>query len=422
MKNTRGRSRNIRSRRRRILISKIIICVVVCIGVIFGIKTAANTFFQKAAKIVLKADDAEMREGQTIPEIKVNVTVQGEKDIVLDKKTGYTVQKLIDDLKNGENYTVTNETDGKTEGSFPVKIVLKEEIKEKLKNEWKGKVSIETEESKLVVKNALGDWEGNKFKKADGQYAMNEFVKMKDGTYYFDEKGEKVTGQKDIGIKRCVFSADGKLESEKFIDLDPTKPMIALTFDDGPGAEAGRILDVLEKYNARATFFMVGPMVNRYPETVKRISDLNCELGNHSTNHPKLTKLDAAGIKKEIQTTTDAIVKATGGKGPTVMRPPFGAVNETVKQTVGFPIIMWSVDTLDWKTRNTQKTIDNVLANAKDGSVVLMHDIHKPSVDAAVQLIPKLIEKGYQLVTVSELAEARGIDLQNGVKYSQFYK
>ena len=167
---------------------------------------------------------------------------------------------------------------------------------------------------------------------------------------------------------------------------------------------------------------MVGPMVNRYPETVKRISDLNCELGNHSTNHPKLTKLDAAGIKKEIQTTTDAIVKATGGKGPTVMRPPFGAVNETVKQTVGFPIIMWSVDTLDWKTRNTQKTIDNVLANAKDGSVVLMHDIHKPSVDAAVQLIPKLIEKGYQLVTVSELAEARGIDLQNGVKYSQFYK
>ena len=126
MKNTRGRSRNIRSRRRRILISKIIICVVVCIGVIFGIKTAANTFFQKAAKIVLKADDAEMREAQTIPEIKVNVTVQGEKDIVLDKKTGYTVQKLIDDLKNGENYTVTNETDGKTEGSFPVKIVLKE--------------------------------------------------------------------------------------------------------------------------------------------------------------------------------------------------------------------------------------------------------------------------------------------------------
>ena len=83
---------------------------------------------------------------------------------------------------------------------------------------------------------------------------------------------------------------------------------------------------------------------------------------------------------------------------------------------------MWSVDTLDWKTRNTQATIDSVLKNAKDGSVILMHDIHKPSVDAAVQLIPKLIEKGYQLVTVSELAEARGIHLENGVKYSQFYR
>ena len=135
-----------------------------------------------------------------------------------------------------------------------------------------------------------------------------------------------------------------------------------------------------------------------------------------------MTKLDAAGIQKEIQTTTDAIAKATGGKKPTVMRPPFGAVNETVKQTVGLPIIMWSVDTLDWKTRNTQATIDSVLKNAKDGSVILMHDIHKPSVDAAVQLIPKLIEKGYQLVTVSELAEARGIHLENGVKYSQFYR
>lgn len=423
MKNARRiNSRNRRNRRRAILISKICICFLICVGVIFGLKTAAKMFFQEETQITLKPSVIKIREGEKLPEIKAYITVQGEKDAVLDKKTGKTVKDLVAELKKGENYTVICKADGKTEGKFPVEIVLKKEIQEKLDNEWKGKVSIQTKKSTLLVKNALGDWEGKKFKKVDGQYAQNEFIKMKSGTYYFDEKGEKVTGEKDIGIKRCVFSADGKLESEKFIGLDPTKPMIALTFDDGPGAEAGRILDLLEKYNARATFFMVGPMVNRHPETVKRISDLNCELGNHSTNHPNLAKLDVTRIKKEIQTTTDAIEKATGGKGPTVMRPPFGAVNETVKQTVGFPIIMWSVDTMDWKTRNTQKTIDSVMTNAKDGSIVLMHDIHKSSVDAAVQIIPKLIEKGYQLVTVSELAEARGVHLENGVKYSQFYR
>ena len=420
MKNTRGRKR--RNRRRIIFICKIAVCYAICVGVIFGLKAAAEMVLQGESKIILKPVGMEIREGEKIPEIKANIMVEGEQDIILDKKSDKTIKDLVTELKRGENYTVICQTDGKTEGSFPVKIVLKKELEKKLKNEWKGIVSIKTETATLHVKNAVGDWEGKKFKKANGQYAVNEFVQLKDGRYYFDENGEKVTGQKKIGVKQCVFSEDGKLQSEKFIGIDPTKPMIAITFDDGPGAEAGRILDVLEKYNARATFFMVGPRVNTYPETVKRIAALNCELGNHSTNHPKLTKLDVAGIQREIQTTTDAISKATGGRKPTVMRPPFGAVNETVKQTVGLPIIMWSVDTLDWKTRSTQATIDSVLNNAKDGSIVLMHDIHKPSVDAAVQLIPKLIERGYQLVTVSELAQARGIHLENGVKYSQFYR
>ncbi|WP_461811460.1 polysaccharide deacetylase family protein [Faecalimonas sp.] len=421
MKKTRRiNNRNRRNRRRAILISKICICFLICVGVVFGLKTAAKMFFQEETQITLKPSVIKIREGEKLPEIKAYITVQGENDTVLDKKTGKTVKDLVAELKRGENYTVICKADGKTEGKFPVEIVLKKDIKEKLDNEWEGKVSIQTNKSILLVKNALGDWEGNKFKKVDGQYAKNEFIKMKNGTYYFDEKGEKVTGEKNIGIKHCVFSPDGKLESEKFIGLDPTKPMIALTFDDGPGPEVGRILDVLEKYNARATFFMVGPLVKKYPETVKRISDLNCELGNHSTTHSDLSKLGVAEIRKEIQTTSDAIAKATGGRGPTVMRPPYGAVNPTVKQTVGLPIIMWSVDTLDWKTRNTQKTIDSVMTYAKDGSIVLMHDIHKTSVDAAIQIIPKLIEKGYQLVTVSELAEARGVHLENGVKYSQF--
>lgn len=101
------------------------------------------------------------------------------------------------------------------------------------------------------------------------------------------------------------------------------------------------------------------------------------------------------------------------------MRPPYGAINDSVKQNVGLPMILWSVDTLDWKAKSTPKTVESILS-AKDGDIVLLHDIHKTSVDAAIEAIPKLIEKGFQLVTVSEMAEAKGQKLELGVKYFSF--
>ena len=104
------------------------------------------------------------------------------------------------------------------------------------------------------------------------------------------------------------------------------------------------------------------------------------------------------------------------------MRPPYGAINDTVKQNAGLPMILWSIDTLDWKTRNTQSTIDAVMNNVQDGAVILMHDIHTQSIDAAIALIPKLQEAGYQLVTISEMAEAKGIQMENGGKYGFFQK
>lgn len=108
------------------------------------------------------------------------------------------------------------------------------------------------------------------------------------------------------------------------------------------------------------------------------------------------------------------------GSGATVMRPPYGALNDTVETNVGVPLL-WSVDTLDWQTKNTQATVDEVLANTGDGDIALMHDIYDTSIDAALQLIPKLMENGYQFVTVSELSEARGLPLQNGETYFSFY-
>lgn len=197
--------------------------------------------------------------------------------------------------------------------------------------------------------------------------------------------------------------------------IDPNKPMIALTFDDGPAVGTARILDALEANGQAATFFVVGSNARIYQETLARADELGCEIGNHTYNHPNLTRCTVSEIQSEINSTNDYIRSATGHNA-TVMRPPYGANNETVRQTVGLPLILWSIDTRDWETRNTQSTINNVLNNVRDGDIILMHDIHASTVDAAVYLIPELVSRGYQLVTVSELAEYRG-GLTAGTNY-----
>ncbi len=408
-----------RRRRRRKRMMMMLLSLLLCIGVgVAAVKLVLNTFAREKAVITIMAEPVTIRQEQEIPEMKVNILVSGEEDAVLDRKSKYKVSNLVEEIKKGEHYQITNEADNTKEGKFPLKVTLKDEMKEKLEGKFKGRVEIKTKNGTMTVKNKYGDWEGKKFKKADGNYAVNEFVAMGEKRYYFDEKGIVVTGKMKQGNKEYVFSEDGVLQSEKFIGLDPTKPMVALTFDDGPGKDTDRLLDALKKYNARATFFMLGNNAKNYGSVIKKMKDLNCELGNHSTTHPQLTKLGADGIKKEIQTTSDYIKKGAGA-GPTVMRPPYGAINSTVKQNVGLPMILWSVDTLDWKTKSTPKTVESILS-AKDGDIILLHDIHSTSVDAAIEAIPKLIEKGFQLVTVSEMAEAKGQKLELGVKYFSF--
>ena len=197
------------------------------------------------------------------------------------------------------------------------------------------------------------------------------------------------------------------------------KPRIALTFDDGPGPRTSELLAQLEKYNAHATFFMLGQKVPSYPDVIKKMKSIGCELGNHSYDHADLSKLDPAGIQSQMSRTNDGIRNITGS-GATLMRPPYGAINSTVAANAGLPMILWNIDTLDWKTRNAQSTIDAVMSKVKDGDIILMHDIHTETVDAALKLIPKLQSEGYQLVTVSELAAAKGKHLLNGNTYTDF--
>lgn len=400
-------------RRERMLLLGILAAVVL-IG-------AAITFAKvRKPRITLEVKSASITQDEEVPKFKVDVIAKGNQKKILDKNTNYTVKKLVSELKKGKHYEISCKADGKTDGKFQIKLKLTDDLKKKLENTWARKLKFTVNKGTLTVKNKYGAWDGEKFKKTNGKYAKNEFIPFEGEKYYFGEDGKKVTGELQIGGKIYTFSKEGKVTSEKFY-VDPEKPMLALTFDDGPGAETDKLLDVLEKYNARATFFMVGTRVPQHPDTIKKMKEIGCELGNHTSDHQNLKKLSEADIKSVIQSVSDQVVEATGGSPTTVTRPPYGAFDDHVKAAAPSPLIMWSVDTLDWKTKNVESTVKSV-NSATDGDIVLMHDIHKTSIEAAIQVIPQLIEKGYQLVTVSEMAEARGVKLENGGVYFSFYK
>ena len=255
---------------------------------------------------------------------------------------------------------------------------------------------------------------------ADNGIMSTGWKTIDEDKYYFDKKGKMVTGEKKLGTRECVFAEDGKLKSMKG-GVDPERPMIALTFDDGPGPRTGELVDALKKNDARATFFVLGMNAVNYQETIKKMQDAECEIGNHSYNHPQLTTLDEAGIRKQLDD-TDHMIASAVGQNATVMRPTYGVINDKVKAHAKMPLIMWSVDTMDWKNREKEMIVNSVLSTAGDGDIILMHDIYGTSIDAAIDLIPKLIEKGFQVVTVSEMAEARGVKMDNGAVYASFWK
>ena len=194
--------------------------------------------------------------------------------------------------------------------------------------------------------------------------------------------------------------------------------VIYLTFDCGyENGNTATILDALKKHNAPATFFVVGSRVPSYQAEIKRMHNNGHEIGNHTYEHKYLNKLNAAQIRSQIDRCNQTVAAVTG-EVPALVRLPGGNKNNTVLANINQPIIMWNIDTLDWKTRNAASSVQKVLGSVKDGDIVLMHELYTASGDAAVTLIPALTERGYQLVTVSELARFRGGLSNKGVYYS----
>jgi peptidoglycan/xylan/chitin deacetylase (PgdA/CDA1 family) len=191
----------------------------------------------------------------------------------------------------------------------------------------------------------------------------------------------------------------------------PDAPMIALTYDDGPGNGAMSIVDTLKQYNAHATFFNLGWRVDANPERAKAIVEAGNQIGNHSWDHPDLTKLPEDQARSQLANTSARIEQATGVQ-PTVCRPPYGAVNDMVKTLAveqGCAIVNWSVDTNDWQHKdNPQAVHDWVLSHAEPGAIILMHDIYESTAEATKTIVPDLLNAGYRLVTIDELYASQG--------------
>ena len=181
--------------------------------------------------------------------------------------------------------------------------------------------------------------------------------------------------------------------------------VIALTFDDGPGPYTAHLLDILDQYGAKATFFLIGSKVSGQASVVRSIHARGHQLGNHSWSHPELPKLSVDQIAGEIDRTNEAIRQAAGVK-PTILRPPYGAANGVVLEQLrarGMSSILWSVDTRDWADRNSQIVCSRAVAGARPGAVILMHDIHQTSVNAVPCILSSLKQQGYSFVTIQRL-------------------
>lgn len=258
------------------------------------------------------------------------------------------------------------------------------------------------------------DENGKWYQNADGTYFAGGMQEIDGSTYYFDDNGYIKTGWVEVGFDDYYFNDDGTYDPSQH------KTRIAFTFDDGPGEYTDELLDCLEENNAHATFFMLGQNVGSWESTVQRMADIGCEIGSHSWDHPNLYDLSMDSVAKEFSDTDAALEKACGQKA-SVARAPYGNWSDDIISTVGKPFFTWSLDSMDWSYLDVNKDYDAVMnGDLTDGSIILMHDIHEPSVQAAIKMIPELVQKGYKLMTVSELAAAKGVTLQ-GANYSDFW-
>ncbi len=221
----------------------------------------------------------------------------------------------------------------------------------------------------------------------------------------------------DVDTNNVVRDYERIRESKRF----ENKKLIALTFDDGPAySKTDKLITELEKRDARVTFFMLGESAVRQKDLVKKVYSMGHTIGSHTYDHKNLKKLDNEQLTFEIEHTNE-ILKNIIGEDIRFIRPPYGSYNQDILNNTNMAFILWNVDTLDWKLRDAEKVRDYIVKTAKDGDIILLHDIHSTSVDGAIMAIDILKEQGYEFVSLDELLVYRNINIQNRKAY-RFFK
>ena len=213
-------------------------------------------------------------------------------------------------------------------------------------------------------------------------------------------------------IKKRVFEED----NYDILNYTKSNKMVAFTFDDGPSYNTIKIVNTLVKYDSKATFFLVGNKIEKYAKTMDVLVKNGMDIGNHTYSHKELTKLRDKEILKEIDLTNEVIYNKTGIK-PMFLRPSYGAMNKRIKKLSTMPIIVWNIDTLDWKYHNSNKIKDKILKYVSDGDIILMHDTYVATLNAVEMVIPELKKQGYKIVSVNELFKYKGVKPKLGIGY-----
>ena len=256
------------------------------------------------------------------------------------------------------------------------------------------------------------------------------------GKMIMDSGRKETVSEDDLVEVVTVVPAEEEQETRELVDITEVrvlqrmkrvipkdKPLVALTFDDGPsGLTTPRLLDELKARKARVTFFMLGRMARANPEVVQRAYREGHEIASHTMHHQNLIRVSEEAARADVEEANGVFMNIIGER-PSLTRAPYGNVNATVATVVGTPLINWTVDANDWRKENReepQKIFDAVIYNVFDGAIVLMHDIYPTTVDKVGAIVDELKAQGYELVTVSEMAEARGVELEVGTKYWSF--
>lgn len=216
------------------------------------------------------------------------------------------------------------------------------------------------------------------------------------------------------------YKLDNEYLNESAYDYDKNKKAIALTFDDGPNSKyTNELIDILNANKAKATFFMLGSEMQKYQSNLLYVYNNGFEIGSHTYKHINMKRVSISEIKSELNKTNE-VYKTITNDNIKLVRPPYGAYNDKILSSIDYPFVMWNIDTNDWRYHDKDYIVNHILDNVTDGSIILMHDSYKTTIEAVEEVLPKLYAKGYQVVTVSDLAALKGETLNNHEVYSYF--